>query len=61
LGDGDGVGNILPFERKVFISNQVNQVFPVSGDEIIHSDHFVTFGEHPVTKMRTEKAGSSGN
>jgi hypothetical protein len=37
----------------------VNEIFTITSDKIIQTDHFVTFSQQAVTKMGTEEARGS--
>jgi len=43
LGNEDKVGDVMPDEIKTRAAGQVGQIVRATGDEIIHTDHFVAF------------------
>ena len=51
----------MMIEAELFQGKQVFNIFQVTGDEVVHAHHFITFFDKPVTKMGSEKAGRAGN
>ncbi len=49
------------YEFKMFIAGEVVNVVGVACDQVVHGNHFVTFGQHPVAEMATEKARPACN
>jgi hypothetical protein len=40
---------------------QMRDILLSAGEEIIDDRHLMTFGDEPIAKMRTEKAGTAGD
>jgi len=48
-------------ERKILVGSQMCQILRISGDEIIHPDHFMAFPQKPIAKMTTQKTRRACN
>ena len=51
----------MMIEFKILQREQVLDIIKVAGDEIIHTDHMISFLDKSVTQMRTKETGSSGD
>jgi hypothetical protein len=40
---------------------QMRDILLSAGEEIVDDRHLMTFGDEPIAKMRTEKAGAAGD
>jgi hypothetical protein len=48
-------------ERKIRLADEMSDVIRRTGNEIIHTDNFMPFGDEAITEMTSEKSGSAGN
>jgi hypothetical protein len=54
-------GHIVTHYLKVVMGEEVRNVAPSSGKEVIHTKHFVALRKQLLTKKRTDEARSTGN
>ena len=59
--DVDVVGDIVIDEGKVFVSSKMGDVPGVAGDEIVHRNDRVAFGQETITEMRANKASAASD
>ena len=59
--DGDRLGDIVLDELEAGIRGEVVDVLERAGQEVIHANDFVPFGQEPFAKVGTHKAGSAGD
>ena len=54
-------GHVVTDELETLLTNKVFDVAPRAGEEIIHTEHFVTAGEQIFAKKRADKARAPGD
>ena len=45
------IRDVIMHERKIRLAEQMPDIIRRAGNEIIHADNFVAFGDKPVAKM----------
>jgi hypothetical protein len=61
FGNEDKVRYVMADERKILVGSQMCQILRISGDEIIHPDHFMAFPQKPIAKMTAQKTRRACN
>jgi hypothetical protein len=57
----DKIGDVMANKGEAIISSQMGQVFSVTGNEVVHANHFMTFFEHTLTKVRAQETSCSSD
>ena len=57
----DVVGYVLVVEDEVPAPHQVLDVGQVAGDEVVHADDLVAFGQESLAQVRADEAGATGD
>src|SRR5699024_4829413 len=55
------VGDIMLDKGKVLVAHQVSDIIAASGDEVVHTDHLISFRQVTITEVRAQEAGSTRN
>jgi len=59
--DEDEIRYVVPDKREIRVAGQMGKIFRTAGDEIVHADHLMTFGQQAVAEMRAEEAGCASD
>ncbi len=54
-------GHVVPHQLEARVVQEVRDVAPRAGEEIVDAEHFRTVGEQPVAKMRAEEPRPAGD
>ena len=59
--DMDETAHIMMIKAELLQRKQMLNILEVTGDQVIHADHFIAFADKFIAKMRTQKARSTRN
>ena len=59
--DMDKLGHIVVIELKMAIGKEVLNVTHGSCQQVVHPDHMVAFCQKPITEVRPDKTGCTGD
>src|SRR5581483_866739 len=55
------LGDVVAHQLEAVVVQQVLDVDPRPGEEVVQTDHLVSVGQEPFAKVRAKEAGASGD